>query len=44
MMPISHELQDNIDELNKIISYGNKNGWDTDEPIQTWVDRYNGDE
>ena len=40
-MFISQELQENCDEIGRIISFGNKAGWPVDEPIDKWVERYN---
>lgn len=41
-MYFSDEFQENLDYVNKIISYGNKKGWKASEPVQVWIDRFEG--
>lgn len=39
-MYFSDLFMENLDECNKIISYGNKKGWDATEPYEVWEKRY----
>ncbi len=39
-MMFSDLFEENLAEMNAMISYGNKKGWKADEPIDIWDKRY----